>query len=470
MTKRYWNITLEEMMEAGVHFGHGTRKWNPRMAPYISTKRKGIHILNLTRTARFLSEACDLVFDAASKGKQFLIVGTKNKAADLIARAATRARCHYVNKKWLGGMLTNWYTTETRLHKFRSLRTEQKTGRIHSLPKKDTAILKRQLSHLETYLGGIKYMTGLPDIVIIVDQQEEYTALRECITLGIPTICLIDTNCDPNLADISIPANDDAIASIRLILNKLGNMNILLCSINTLKRLYEISSVEVGQHLYWQLGGFQVHAQVLITSWVVIAILLVSAILVVRNPQTIPTFGQNFFEYVLEFIRDVSKTQIGEEYGPWVPFVGTMFLFIFVSNWSGALLPWKIIQLPHGELAAPTNDINTTVALALLTSVAYFYAGLSKKGLAYFGKYIQPTPILLPINILEDFTKPLSLSFRLFGNILADELVVVVLVSLVPLVVPIPVMFLGLFTSGIQALIFATLAAAYIGESMEGHH
>ncbi|XLS44839.1 hypothetical protein HN51_001704, partial [Arachis hypogaea] len=108
-----------------------------------------------------------------------------------------------------------------------------------------------------------------------------------------------------------------------------------------------------------------------------------SAILVVRNPQTIPTFGQNFFEYVLEFIRDVSKTQIGEEYGPWVPFVGTMFLFIFVSNWSGALFPWKIIQLPHGELAAPTNDINTTVALALLTSVAYFYAGLSKKGLAY---------------------------------------------------------------------------------------
>ncbi|KAL6514433.1 hypothetical protein OROMI_034255 [Orobanche minor] len=181
--------------------------------------------------------------------------------------------------------------------------------------------------------------------------------------------------------------------------------------------------------------------------------------------------GSKFFEYVLEFIQNLSKTQIGEEYGPWVPFIGTMFLFIFVSNWSGALLPWKIIELPHGELAAPTNDINTTFALALLTSMAYFYAGLNKKGLSYFGKYIQPTPILLPINILEDFTKPLSLSFRLFGNILADELVVVVLVSLVPSVVPIPVMFLGLFTSGIQALIFATLAAAYIGESMEmeGH-
>ncbi|KAF1879744.1 hypothetical protein Lal_00039758 [Lupinus albus] len=222
-------------------------------------------------------------------------------------------------------------------------------------------------------------------------------------------------------------------------------MNVLLGSINTLKILYNISFVEVGQHFYWQIGDFQVHDQVLIAFWVVIAILLVSAILVVRNPQTISTFGQNFFEYILEFIQDMSKTQIREEYG--------------------ALFPRKIIQLPHGELAAPTNDTNTTVALALLTSAAYFSAGL-----AYFGKYIQPTPIHLPINILEDFTKPLSLSFRLFGNILADELVVVVLVSLVPLVVHIPVMFLGLFTSGIHDLNFATVAVAYIGESMEGHH
>lgn len=199
--------------------------------------------------------------------------------------------------------------------------------------------------------------------------------------------------------------------------------------------------------------------------------MLALPIVATRNLQTIPTTSQNFIEYVLEFIRDLTRTQMGEEeYRPWVPFIGTMFLFIFVSNWSGALFPWRIIQLPHGELAAPTNDINTTVALALLTSVAYFYAGLHKRGLSYFGKYIQPTPVLLPINILEDFTKPLSLSFRLFGNILADELVVAVLVSLVPLIVPVPMMLLGLFTSAIQALIFATLAAAYIGESMEGHH
>nr|YP_009154342.1 ATP synthase CF0 subunit IV [Metasequoia glyptostroboides]AKM70800.1 ATP synthase CF0 subunit IV [Metasequoia glyptostroboides] len=248
-------------------------------------------------------------------------------------------------------------------------------------------------------------------------------------------------------------------------------MNIVQFPINTLNYFYEISGVEVGQHFYWQIGGFQVHAQVLITSWIVIAVLLGSATLAVRDPQIIPNGAQNFVEYVLEFVRDLARTQIGEEeYGPWVPFIGALFLFIFVSNWAGALFPWGIIKLPHGELAAPTNDINTTVALALLTSVAYFYAGFTKKGLGYFGRYIQPTPILLPINILEDFTKPLSLSFRLFGNILADELVVAVLVSLVPLVVPIPVMFLGLFTSGIQALIFATLAAAYIGESMEGHH
>nr|URF36569.1 ribosomal protein S2 [Cycas micronesica] len=221
MTKRYWNINLEEMMEAGVHFGHQARKWNPRMAPYIFTERRGIHIINLTRTARFLSEACDLVFDAAGKGKQFPIVGTKYQAADSVASAAIKARCHYVNKKWLGGMLTNWSTTGTRPRKFKDLKKEQDTGQSNRLPKKEAAMLKRQLAQLQKYLGGIKYMTSLPDIVIIADQQEESTAIGECITLGIPTICLVDTDCDPDLTDIPIPANDDARASIRLILNKL---------------------------------------------------------------------------------------------------------------------------------------------------------------------------------------------------------------------------------------------------------
>tara|TARA_B110000305_G_scaffold242151_1_gene320452 strand:- start:2945 stop:3664 length:720 start_codon:yes stop_codon:yes gene_type:complete len=237
----------------------------------------------------------------------------------------------------------------------------------------------------------------------------------------------------------------------------------------TFNSMYELASVEVGEHFYWSFGDYQVHGQVLINSWIVIAIILAMAVLTTRELKPIPEGGQNFIEYVLEFIRDIAKTQIGEEYKTWVPFIGTMFLFIFVSNWSGALVPWKIIELPHGELGAPTNDINTTAGLALLTSVAYFYAGIGKRGLEYFTKYVQPTPVLLPINVLEDFTKPLSLSFRLFGNILADELVVAVLISLVPLVIPIPLIFLGLFTSAIQALIFATLSGAYIGEAMEGH-
>jgi len=235
--------------------------------------------------------------------------------------------------------------------------------------------------------------------------------------------------------------------------------------------LYDLSAVEIGQHLYWNIGGYHVHGQVLLNTWLVLAILVGMAVSTTRELQPIPAAegGQNFIEFFMDYIRDIAKTQIGSDYKQWVPFLGTIFLFIFVSNWSGALIPWRLIELPNGELGAPTNDINTTVALALMTSVAYFYAGLRKKGFGYFVKYVEPTPILMPINILEDFTKPLSLSFRLFGNILADELVVAVIVSLVPLVIPVPLMLLGLFTSAIQALIFATLAGAYIGEALEGH-
>jgi F-type H+-transporting ATPase subunit a len=234
--------------------------------------------------------------------------------------------------------------------------------------------------------------------------------------------------------------------------------------------IFPLANLEVGQHFYWEIGNLKVHGQVFLVSWFVISLLVIASILATRNIQLVPSGMQNFMEYALDFVRDLAKNQLGEkEYRPWVPFIGTLFLFIFVSNWSGALIPWKLIKLPEGELAAPTNDINTTVALALLVSLAYFYAGFSRKGLGYFAKYIQPTPILLPIAILEDFTKPLSLSFRLFGNILADELVVGVLVLLVPLFVPLPVMLLGLFTSAIQALVFATLAGAYIHEALEGH-
>lgn len=234
---------------------------------------------------------------------------------------------------------------------------------------------------------------------------------------------------------------------------------------------FPLASLEVGQQFYWELGGLKLHGQIFLTSWFVIALLLVASLAASSNIQRIPSGMQNFMEYVLEFIRNLAKDQIGEkEYRPWVPFVGTLFLFIFVSNWSGALVPWKLIELPAGELAAPTSDINTTVALALLTSVAYFYAGMSKKGVTgYFADYAKPVPFLAPFRVIEDFTKPLSLSFRLFGNVLADELVVAVLVFLVPLFIPLPLMILGLFLGSIQALIFATLAANYIGEALEGH-
>lgn len=181
-----------------------------------------------------------------------------------------------------------------------------------------------------------------------------------------------------------------------------------------------------------------------------------------------PSGVRNFQEMTLGFTTDIAKNNLGESfYRPWVPFVTTIFLFIFGSNWSGALVPWKLLEIPDGELAAPTNNINTTVALSLLTSLAYFGGGLAKKGLGYFARYVKPTPILLPINILEDFTKPLSLSFRLFGNVLADELTVAVLTFLVPFVVPLPIMALGIFAGSIQALIFATLASAYIKEGIE---
>jgi F-type H+-transporting ATPase subunit a len=235
--------------------------------------------------------------------------------------------------------------------------------------------------------------------------------------------------------------------------------------------LIQIADLEVGKHFYWEVFGNSLHGQVFLVSWLAIFLIVGASILGTSTITEVPRgLWQNAMEAVVEYVQNIAKSQIGKDFKEWVPFVGSLFLFIFVSNWLGAIVPWKLIHLPEGELAAPTNDINTTVSLALLTSATYFYGGIKKKGFSYFGKYLQPTPILLPINILEDFTKPLSLSFRLFGNVLADELTVSVLTLLVPILIPLPIMILGLFAGSIQALIFATLAAAYIGESVEGHH
>lgn len=229
-----------------------------------------------------------------------------------------------------------------------------------------------------------------------------------------------------------------------------------------------VNGVSVGVHYYWDIAGISIHGQVFIVIWFVIALLFLFSFLGTSKLERIPNKLQSFTENLISYTSDIAKDQIGESlYRPWIPFISTLFLFILICNWSGALIPWKFLELPEGELAAPTNDINTTIALSLLVSIFYFSGGLRKKGIGYFKRYVQPTPILLPINILEDFTKPLSLSFRLFGNILADELTVNVLTILVPLIIPLPIMVLGLFASTVQALIFSTLAAAYIAEAVE---
>merc|ERR1712078_369018 len=230
-----------------------------------------------------------------------------------------------------------------------------------------------------------------------------------------------------------------------------NNKYALFTSSLNLFMFFSLAAVEVGTHLYWNIAGLTVHGQVLLVTWLVIAIILTITVLGTLKLEQVPKGLQNFVEAVFEYVSSIAKDQMGEyEYRTWTPYVGTLFLFIFVANWLGALVPWKLIHLSEGELAAPTNDINTTVALALLTSLSYFYAGLKAKGLGFFARYISPSPLFLPINLLEDVSKPLSLSFRLFGNILADEIVISVLCLLVPIIVPIPIVVLGTFTGSVQ--------------------
>nr|UTS56996.1 ribosomal protein S2 [Schizaea tenella] len=220
MQQKNWDIDLEGMMASGVHFGHQTHKWNPKMSPYIFTERRGVHIIDPTQTARPLHEACNFVFDAAAEGKESPLVGTRYQVSDLIASAAKISCCHYVNQKWLGGMSTNWSTTEIRLRRFQSSQNGEDAGEFDRLPKKEAAIMRRQSLRLRKNLSGIQYMSDLPDVATITDQHEQLTAPQECITLGIPTICVVDTDCDPDFTDIPIPGNDDARSSIRWLLDK----------------------------------------------------------------------------------------------------------------------------------------------------------------------------------------------------------------------------------------------------------
>ena len=215
------DITLAQLLEAGVHFGHKAYRWNPKMFPYIYTERNKIHILDLVQSAQLLKEANLYVRSAAEKDKIFLFVGTKRQASSLIAQEAQRCDSYYVNHRWLGGMLTNWVTLKSRIKRLKGLEQEEADEVFTQLPKKEASLRRKELDKLRKHLNGIKNMERLPDVVVIVDQKREITAIRECRKLGIPIISILDTNCDPDLVDIPIPGNDDAIRSIKLILGSL---------------------------------------------------------------------------------------------------------------------------------------------------------------------------------------------------------------------------------------------------------
>lgn len=216
-------ISLEDLLEAGVHFGHQARRWNPKMFPYIYTERNGIHIIDLVQTAQLLTEAYDFIKNLAKEGKTFLFLGTKRQAAGIIEHEALRSNSYYVNQRWLGGMLTNWITIKSRVDRLKFLEQQDEAGLIDLLPKKEASLIRKELEKLRKHLNGIKNMKKLPDVVIIVDQKRETTAIQECIKLGIPTVCMLDTNCNPEIVDIPIPSNDDAIRSIKLIIGKVAD-------------------------------------------------------------------------------------------------------------------------------------------------------------------------------------------------------------------------------------------------------
>jgi small subunit ribosomal protein S2 len=215
--------SLQELLEAGVHFGHQVHRWNPKMKPYIWGERNGIYIIDLTKTSQLLDEAYEFMKKTAAQGKKILFVGTKRQATDIIQEEADRCGAYYINKRWLGGLLTNFETIRTRVNKLRELEEMRDNGHFDRLGKKEVAVLTRQLSKLDRSLGGIKNMRGMPDMIFLIDQRRELIAVQEAAKIGIPIVGIIDTNCDPGSIDYVIPGNDDATRSIRLITQKMAD-------------------------------------------------------------------------------------------------------------------------------------------------------------------------------------------------------------------------------------------------------
>ncbi len=216
-------VAMKQLLEAGVHFGHQTRRWDPRMAEYIFQARNGIHIIDLQKTSKKIDEAYAFIKEQAEEGKTILFVGTKKQAQECVKEAAEKSGMFYVNERWLGGTLTNFKTIRKRIERLAELEKMQEDGTFEVLPKKEVILLKKEMDKLEKNLGGIKEMTQIPDVIFVVDPKKEHIAVQEARKLNIPLVGLVDTNCDPNDVDYVIPGNDDAIRAVKLVTDVLAN-------------------------------------------------------------------------------------------------------------------------------------------------------------------------------------------------------------------------------------------------------
>ena len=216
-------ISMKQLLEAGVHFGHQTRRWNPKMAKYIFTERNGIHVIDLQQTVKMADTAYEFVREAAANDAVILFVGTKKQAAEAVAEEATRAGQYYINHRWLGGTLTNWDTIQKRIARLKEINRMEEDGTFEVLPKKEVVLLNKQRARLEKFLGGIADMPRIPDVMFVVDPHKEQIAVKEAKKLGIPVVAMVDTNTDPDDIDVIIPANDDAIRAVKLITSKMAD-------------------------------------------------------------------------------------------------------------------------------------------------------------------------------------------------------------------------------------------------------
>lgn len=216
-------ISMKQLLEAGVHFGHQTRRWNPKMKPYIFTERNGIYIIDLQKTVKKVEEAFQFIRELSERGGKVLFVGTKKQAQNSVREEAERAGMFYVNQRWLGGTLTNFQTIRKRIQRLKDLEQMEQNGTFDVLPKKEVVLLKKEMERLEKFLGGIKEMDALPDAVFIIDPRKERIAVSEARKLNIPIVAIVDTNCDPDEIDYVIPGNDDAIRAVRLLTSKMAD-------------------------------------------------------------------------------------------------------------------------------------------------------------------------------------------------------------------------------------------------------